>query len=98
MPTLYSSPPEGEDIEVEVGIAIALLSAVLFGASTPLAKLMLRHVDPGVMAGLLYLGAGVGLAVIHGSRKALRLSVIEAPLQLQISNKIMHGGHYNINY
>lgn len=73
--------PEGEDIDVEVGIVIALLSAVLFGASTPLAKLMLRHVDPGVLAGLLYLGAGVGLAVIHGSRKALRLSVIEAPLR-----------------
>jgi drug/metabolite transporter (DMT)-like permease len=66
---------------VQVGIAIALLSAVLFGASTPLAKILLRNVNPWAMAGLLYFGAGLGLAVIHCSRKALRLPVIEAPLR-----------------
>jgi drug/metabolite transporter (DMT)-like permease len=42
---------------------------------------MLRNVDPGALAGLLYLGAGLGLAVIHCSRKALRLPAIEAPLR-----------------
>jgi drug/metabolite transporter (DMT)-like permease len=66
---------------VQVGIAVALLSAVLFGASTPLAKVMLSNVNPGTMAGLLYLGACLGLAVIHCSRKALRLPAIEAPLR-----------------
>jgi drug/metabolite transporter (DMT)-like permease len=50
---------------MQPGILIALLSAVLFGASTPLAKMMLGNVDPWMMAGLLYLGAGLGLAAVH---------------------------------
>jgi drug/metabolite transporter (DMT)-like permease len=64
-----------------IGILLALTSAALFGASTPLAKTMLRDVDPWMMAGLLYLGAGIGLAVVHISRNALRLPAIEAPLR-----------------
>jgi drug/metabolite transporter (DMT)-like permease len=64
-----------------IGIVLALLSAVLFGASTPFAKILLGSVDPWMMAGLLYLGAGLGLAVIHGSRRALRLPAMEAPLR-----------------
>ena len=62
------------------GIGLALLSAVLFGASTPLAKMLLGTVDPWMMAGLLYVGAGAGLALIHKFRGVLRLSV-EAPLR-----------------
>jgi len=42
-------------------IAFALLSAALFGASTPLAKILLGSTSPLLLAGLLYLGAGVGL-------------------------------------
>jgi drug/metabolite transporter (DMT)-like permease len=64
-----------------LGILLALLSAVLFGASTPFAKLLLGTVDPWLMAGLLYLGAGLGLLVVHLTRGALRLPVIEAPLR-----------------
>jgi drug/metabolite transporter (DMT)-like permease len=64
-----------------VGIPLALLSAVLFGASTPFAKLLLGSVDPWMMAGLLYLGAGIGLAVVHVCRTALSLPRIEAPLR-----------------
>lgn len=63
------------------GILFALLSAALFGASTPFAKLFLASVDPWMMAGLLYLGAGVGLAAVHVARDALRLPIIEAPLR-----------------
>jgi drug/metabolite transporter (DMT)-like permease len=48
---------------MRTGILIALLSAVLFGASTPFAKIMLGSVDPWMMAGLLYLGAGTGLGL-----------------------------------
>lgn len=66
---------------MQPGILLALLSAVLFGASTPLAKIMLGNVDPWMMAGLLYLGAGIGLAAIHVWRGALRLPAIEAPLR-----------------
>jgi drug/metabolite transporter (DMT)-like permease len=62
-------------------ILIALLSAALFGASTPFAKLLLGSVDPWMMAGLLYLGAGLGLGAVHLCRAALRLSDVEAPLR-----------------
>ena len=43
-------------------IASALVSAALFGASTPLAKLLLGEIAPIVLAAALYLGSGVGLA------------------------------------
>jgi drug/metabolite transporter (DMT)-like permease len=64
------------------GVALALLSALLFGASTPFAKLLLGSVDPWMMAGLLYLGAGVGLAGVHVSRGLLRFSSVDASLRL----------------
>ncbi|TDU01125.1 drug/metabolite transporter (DMT)-like permease [Azorhizobium sp. AG788] len=63
------------------GILLALLSAVLFGASTPLAKLLLGAVDPWMMAGLLYLGAGVGLGLMEAGRKLAGQPASEAPLQ-----------------
>ncbi|MDB5932561.1 MAG: protein of unknown function transrane, partial [Polaromonas sp.] len=39
----------------------ALAAALLFGASTPLAKLLVGDVPPLLLAGLLYLGSGLGL-------------------------------------
>src|SRR5258705_13832655 len=44
------------------GVIYALLAALLFGASTPLAKSLLPQMTPMLLAGLLYLGSGVGLA------------------------------------
>lgn len=52
------------------GVPLALGSAVLFGATPLLSKLLLREVHPLVLAGLLYLGAGLGLAVYRGLRRA----------------------------
>lgn len=49
-------------------IAIALAAAWLFGASTPLAKVALSVADPVLVAGLLYLGSGIGLALIRSMR------------------------------
>jgi drug/metabolite transporter (DMT)-like permease len=51
------------------GIAAALASAVLFGASTPFAKLLLGSVSPWMLAGLLYLGAGLGLAAMLAAER-----------------------------
>src|SRR5512146_1635261 len=42
-------------------ITAALAAALLFGASTPLAKQLLRDAFPMLLAGLLYLGSGIGL-------------------------------------
>ncbi|HET7724966.1 MAG TPA: DMT family transporter [Propionibacteriaceae bacterium] len=43
------------------GVRSALASAVLFGLSAPLAKLLLGDVSPWLLAGLLYCGSGAGL-------------------------------------
>ncbi len=45
------------------GIVAALSSALLFGAGTPLAKMLLDDTSPWLMAGLLYLGSGIGLTM-----------------------------------
>jgi drug/metabolite transporter (DMT)-like permease len=63
------------------GAPLALASAALFGASAPLAKLLLGAVDPQMLAGLLYIGAGIGLAALHFARKAIGLEAPEAPLR-----------------
>lgn len=45
------------------GTGAAIASALLFGITTPLAKLLLQSASPLLVAGLLYLGAGVGLSL-----------------------------------
>lgn len=42
----------------------ALAAALLFGASTPLAKLLVGNMSPLLLAGLLYLGSGFGLGLL----------------------------------
>jgi drug/metabolite transporter (DMT)-like permease len=43
----------------------ALISAALFGISTPAAKALVGAIDPIVLAGLLYCGAGIGVAMLR---------------------------------
>ena len=71
----------------------ALVAAVLFGASTPFAKLLLPGTGPLLLAALLYLGAGLGLAVVtllatRGSTDATpreaRLRGADVPLLIAI--------------
>ncbi|MBC3885119.1 DMT family transporter [Undibacterium griseum] len=45
------------------GVSAALGAALLFGAGTPLAKLLLAGINPWMLAGLLYLGSGLGLTL-----------------------------------
>jgi drug/metabolite transporter (DMT)-like permease len=52
------------------GIVAAMTAAVLFGAGTPLAKLLLAHTSPWLLAALLYLGSGIGLWVVRLVRRA----------------------------
>ena len=52
--------------------APALAAALLFGASTPLAKLLIGDVSPLLLAGLLYLGSGIGLALLLALRHVMR--------------------------
>src|SRR5690349_5036396 len=63
------------------GAPLGIASAALFGASTPLAKALLGEgVTPWLLAGLLYLGSGLGLALMQVGRRALGKPRGEAPL------------------
>src|SRR3954466_465233 len=64
------------------GVPMALASACLFGASTPFAKLLLGDgADPWLLAGLLYLGSGIGLGLLQAARRIARRPRGEAPLR-----------------
>lgn len=43
---------------------LAILSAILYSISIPVSKILLKEVPPTMMAGFLYLGAGVGMCAI----------------------------------
>jgi drug/metabolite transporter (DMT)-like permease len=47
------------------GALAGVASAVLFGLSAPVAKLLLPNASPWLLAGVLYLGAGLGLSIIR---------------------------------
>ncbi|SKA32436.1 Permease of the drug/metabolite transporter (DMT) superfamily [Enhydrobacter aerosaccus] len=64
------------------GPSMAIASAMLFGASTPLAKLLLGSgIDPWLLAGLLYLGSGIGLGIFYLVRRARGNPPAEASLR-----------------
>src|SRR6185312_7723620 len=61
---------------------LAIAAAVLFGVSTPLAKLLLRDgLRPQLLAGLFYLGSGVGLSAVLLVRRVLGGGAGEARLR-----------------
>ena len=55
---------------MHIGVIAALAAALLFGAGTPFAKLLLAHIDPWMLAALLYLGSGAGLWLLRRVRGA----------------------------
>ena len=73
------------------GVSAALGAALLFGAGTPLAKLILSDVSPWLLAGLFYLGSGIGLTAVRLVRRAapVRLARNEARW---LAGAILSGG------
>jgi drug/metabolite transporter (DMT)-like permease len=63
------------------GILFAMVAAVLFGAAAPFSKGLLASASPQLLAGLLYLGSGLGLSFWIGARRALGTNVRERPLR-----------------
>jgi F0F1-type ATP synthase assembly protein I len=53
-----------------VGISSALGTALLFGISAPLAKMLLGQTSPWLLAALLYLGSGLGLWLVRRFQRA----------------------------
>src|SRR5512132_3484981 len=88
---------EARRLSFSLGAGLALLSAVLFGASTPLAKILLGSIEPWLLAAVLYLGSGVGLFMVRlalGTRRQSEAS--EAALAgtdwLWLGGAILFGG------
>ena len=50
---------------MSLDIFYAIVAAALFGASTPFAKILIGDVAPVMLAGLLYLGSGIGLSLVR---------------------------------
>ena len=73
-------------------IAYALLSAALFGASTPLAKIFVGAISPLALAGLLYLGSGIGLGAWLLLRKRLPAPTLAARDLPWLAGAIVAGG------
>lgn len=64
------------------GVINAVAAAALFGASTPFAKLLLGDVKPLVLAGLLYLGSGIGLTFLWAGLRLIGLRLVAGEASL----------------
>ena len=61
-------------------ILFALLAATLYAINSPLSKLLLNEIPSTILAGLLYLGAGIGISVLAIIQKATKRTGDEEPL------------------
>jgi drug/metabolite transporter (DMT)-like permease len=64
------------------GVVYALLAAALFGASTPFAKTLVGQVAPVTLAGMLYLGSGLGLLACFIVRAIFNRNAQDKPVAL----------------
>ncbi|BBP04883.1 cobalt-nickel-resistance system protein [Sulfuriferula plumbiphila] len=83
-------------IEIHKGIIQALAAAILFGISTPMAKALVGATHPLILAGLLYLGSGLGLAAWRWLRRLPGKPVDTTPLLRQdlpwLAGTVLAGG------
>ncbi|MBE0430813.1 MAG: EamA family transporter [Dehalococcoidia bacterium] len=79
-------------------LTFVIISASLFGVGLPLAKLLLRDIPPVALAGLLYLGAFVGMFLFSMGRKMSRTAshITVAPLERKdlpwLAGAVLTGG------
>ena len=64
-----------------LAIFFAILAAVLYAISMPLSKILLRYVQPMMMAAFLYIGAGVGMSIFGIVRERVKLPDKEEKLK-----------------
>jgi len=73
----------------------ALLAAIFFGASAPIAKLLLGDIAPIFLAALLYLGSGTGISLVKLTQQIQSKEVeanIKAPDIKWLTGAIISGG------
>jgi drug/metabolite transporter (DMT)-like permease len=74
------------------GAFFGLAAAALFGASAPIAKLLLGSVRPVLLAGLLYLGAAIGLWLHRALRGASSEAALTRADALPLAGVVVCGG------
>ena len=62
------------------GILVAVLAAALYAINAPFSKLLLDYMPSTLMAGFLYVGAGLGMGVIALIRKVRKIPRTEQPI------------------
>lgn len=65
---------------IKTGIFFAILAAALYAMNAPFSKILLSYMSPTLMAGLLYIGAGLGMSGIALFRKIKKIEEREARL------------------
>lgn len=63
-----------------LGILLAILAAALYAINSPISKILLKFMPSTLMAGFLYLGAGIGMLMIALVRKVRKNEKNEARL------------------
>jgi drug/metabolite transporter (DMT)-like permease len=77
------------------GQFLAILSAALFGVSPVLCKMMIGDMSPALLAGLLYLGSGIGLQLLlllSGRSSIEELGRISSQNRLNLLGAVLTGG------
>lgn len=80
---------------MEIGPVFALFSAALFGISPALVKLVVGEIHPVLLAGLLYLGSGIGLGAVLFLRRQNPLRELHAltgSQKLKLLGAVVTGG------
>jgi drug/metabolite transporter (DMT)-like permease len=72
-------------------LLLALLSAVLFGAATPAGKVLLADFTPFQLAGLLYLGAALGVAPVAALDRRARPR-LDRTNRMRLAGAVVFGG------
>lgn len=65
---------------IKKGIAFAILAAALYAINAPFSKILLDYMPPTLMAGFLYVGAGIGMVFIALIRKIQKKEAKESKL------------------
>ena len=82
-----------EDVNMNRSVLYGLGAAALFGASTPFAKLLVGNMSPVLLAGLLYLGSGLGLTLARFVRDSgFKPAGLSKKEWLWLSGAIFFGG------
>ena len=68
------------ELNIKKGIAFAILAAALYSINAPFSKILLEFIPPTLMAGFLYVGAGIGIAFIALIRKIKKYETKELKL------------------